>query len=68
VATAAVFIYLTVFAVVFLTVFTLAAIFVGYRAWQLVHRNDEPQAAGSYGRQFFGRVEKRQKPEDWVKQ
>jgi hypothetical protein len=60
--------YLSVLAIVFLTVFTLAAIVVGYRAWQFVRRNDEPQSAGSFGRQFFGRSERPQKPEDWVKQ
>ena len=54
-------------ALVFLIGFALAAIVVGYGVWRFVHSNDEPVAAGSYGRQFLGRSEKPQKPEDWLK-
>ena len=57
---------MTAIAIVLLTVFVVAVLSVAWSFWRQIHRNDEPVAAGSFGRQFLGRREKRQTPKDWL--
>jgi hypothetical protein len=42
------------------------AVIVGWMVRRLVRGNDEPVAAGSFGRQFFGRRARASKPDDWL--
>jgi hypothetical protein len=58
---------MTAIAIVFVTLFVVAILVVALSLRRQIRRNDELVAAGSFGRQFFGRREKREKPQDWLK-
>ena len=53
-------------AVVFLILMAFAVLVVGRVVWRLVRGNERPEAAGSFGWQFFGGRDKATKPEDWL--
>ena len=53
-------------AVVFLIVMASAVLVVGGVLWRYIRGNERPEAAGSFGWQFFGGRDKATKPEDWL--
>ena len=58
---------MTAIAIVLIAVFVAAVLTVAWNVRRRLRQNDEPVAGGSFGRQFLGRREKPQTPQDWLK-
>jgi hypothetical protein len=58
---------MAILAVAFLVVFLSAALIVARSGWRFFRSGEQPERAGSFGRQFFGRSDHATKPEDWLK-
>jgi hypothetical protein len=57
---------MTTFAAIFLMCMAFAVLVLGRMAWRFLRDDEQPEAAGSFGRQFFGRRRKPQTLEEWL--